>query len=121
MLTITGLIILIIIALLIWFWESSMRAKELAITASKKACKKRNLQFLDGTTNFQKITLQRNDSGRIRFKRRYGFDYYDGQARLSSTITIFDNQVIEIGLPPINDNSQSNNSSNIIQFPTKRS
>lgn len=75
-----------------------MRAKELAITASKNVCHKRNLQFLDGTTHFQKISLQRNESGRIRFKRRYGFDYYDGQARCSSSITIFDGRVIAIGL-----------------------
>ena len=89
MLTTSGLIVLIIVALLIWFWESSMRAKELAIAASKNACHKRNLQFLDGTTHFQKISLQRNESGRIRFKRRYGFDYYDGQGRCSSSIIIF--------------------------------
>ena len=100
MLTTSGLIVLISVALLIWFWESSLRAKELAIAASKSACHKRNLQFLDGTTHFQKISLQRNASGGIRLKRRYGFDYYDGQARRSSSITIFDGRVIAIDLAP---------------------
>jgi len=94
-----------------------MKAKELAVAASKNACHKRCLQFLDGTTNFQKIRLKRNKAGRIRFKRHYKFDYYDGQARLTSTIVIFDNQVIELDLPPIEAQSESNN---IIQFPRNR-
>ena len=114
MLSITGLIIFIILALLIWFWQSSMRAKELAIAASKNACAQRKLQFLDGTTHFIKIRLKRNHQGKVRVLRCYGFDYYNGEARLSSTITTFDHQVIDIGLPPIIKQD------NVIPFPNQR-
>lgn len=116
MLTMTGLIVLIAITLVIWFWQSSMKAKELAIAASKNACSKRHLQFLDGTISFQKIRLKRNETGRVRFKRHYRFDYYNGQARLTSTIVIFDNRVTELDLPPIEAQSEPNN---VIQFPKR--
>lgn len=118
MLTITGLITLIIIAVFIWFWQSSMRAKELAIAASKKACLKRNLQFLDETTDFKKIRLKRNESGKVCFLRCYNFDYYDGENRSTSVITIFDNKVIDIDLPPLPANNEIHYSNgNVIQFP----
>ena len=133
----TGLIILIIIALCVWFWESSLRANELAVAASKKACQEHQLQLLDGTVHFQKICLKRNSEGRVRFLRCYAFDYYDGQTRLTTTITIFDNQVIDINLPPIESGtefekkrstqdsdteSEKNRSTedNVIQFPKER-
>ena len=121
MLTITGLITLVVILLAIGLWGSALRAKELAIAACKKACKQRNLQFLDGTAHLQKIRLRRKDNGRVRFIRWYAFDYYDGQTRLSSLITIFNNQVIEIDLPPLENHFepviQEVNKNNVIQFP----
>lgn len=121
MITVTGLIILIMVALSIWFWESSMRAKELAITASKKACQQHQLQFLDGTAHFQKISVKRNQNRRVRWQRRYTFDYYDGQARLNATITIFDNQILAISLLPTAKNHPFENhtttENNVIQFP----
>jgi hypothetical protein len=115
MLSISGLIIIVAVALFIWFWQSSLRAKELAVAACKNICQQRNLQFLDGTAHLIQIRLRRNNNGNVRILRRYGFDYYDGQARLSSTISILDSQVINIGIPDLL--LPTENTNNVLPFP----
>jgi hypothetical protein len=114
MLSISSLIIIFLIAVGIGFWQSASRAKELAIATCKSVCAQRDLQFLDGTVHLLQIRLRRNSRGRVSFWRRYGFDYYDGQARLTSTITIFDDQMVETHLPTKNPEEKSDN---VIPFP----
>ena len=49
------LIGLILIVLLIWFWHSTMRAREAAVTRAKWLCEDSRVQLLDETVAVSKI------------------------------------------------------------------
>lgn len=115
----TSIVILILIAIGIWFWQSSMRAKELAIEASKNACKRHNMQFLDGSTSFSKIRLMRARDGKVGLLRRYHFEYFDGEFRHQGEISIFRDQVVEL-IIHYNANPMDENETNkVIPFRKK--
>jgi hypothetical protein len=61
-------------ALLAWFWQDSLAAREAANSAALDACQQLGLQFLDGTVAFSRLSLTR-EHGRLRLRRTYIFDY----------------------------------------------
>lgn len=74
---------------LIWFWHSTMRAREMAIRQAKRICQDSNVQLLDETVSMHKIRLARTESGAVGLKREYRFDYtLDGDERLRGRIMI---------------------------------
>lgn len=76
------LILLVGIALLLWFWQHSLRAREIAIHAAQDLCKRQNLQLLDGTVALNGLRLQRAAAGHIALQRTYQFEYSrDGDER----------------------------------------
>lgn len=115
----TSLIILIFIAIGVWFWQSSMRAKELAIDASKSACHRHQMQFLDGSTSFSKISLMRGRDGKIGILRRYHFEYFDGEFRHQGEIAIFRDQVVELMIRHHFNNMEENDNNKVIPFRKK--
>jgi hypothetical protein len=66
--------LLCLTAVVIWFWHDSLRARDIANAAAMTACERIGLQFLDGTAAFARLRLVR-DSGRLRLRRTYVFDY----------------------------------------------
>ena len=62
-------------ALFVWFWQSSLSARERANRAALQACERSQLQFLDGTVAFARLSVARNDRGRLSLRRTYVFDY----------------------------------------------
>ena len=73
----------------IFFWFSSMQARERAITISKLTCENYGAQLLDQTVALKKIRLRRDKRGRIQFHRTYNFDYsYDGYDRQQGSVTM---------------------------------
>jgi hypothetical protein len=62
-------------AMFVWFWQSSLSARERANRAAVQACERMHLQFLDGTVAFARLGIARNDRGRISLRRTYVFDY----------------------------------------------
>lgn len=71
----TALLLLCTGALLIWFWQDSLAAREAANRAATEACKTLGLQFLDGTVAFARLAFKRGSSGRVQLQRTYVFDY----------------------------------------------
>ena len=129
MFTIPTIIVLIIIGLGALLWQSNARAREFANKVSQQACKRHDLQFLDGTIILQKLRVKRANSGRLAMMRFYQFDFYDGKQRLTGRITVFNHEVIELFLespdkPADSDKSlfKSANevSGNVIEFPKKK-
>ncbi|PIQ43399.1 MAG: hypothetical protein COV52_04980 [Gammaproteobacteria bacterium CG11_big_fil_rev_8_21_14_0_20_46_22] len=43
------ILLLITLAVAVWFWQDSMKAKEVASKAGRDYCKEKQLQLLDGT------------------------------------------------------------------------
>ena len=92
---------LLIIALLIWFWLDSARAREIAIGICKAGCERDNLQFLDQTVALKRIGLRWTRQG-IRIRRLFQFDYSEeGMGRQDGHVIMVGVQLEEfsLGLP----------------------
>jgi hypothetical protein len=68
------LVFILLIAIVAWFWQDSLRVREQANAAAIEACNRLALQFLDGTVAFTRLRLIR-DAGQLRLRRTYIFDY----------------------------------------------
>jgi len=94
-----SLTLLLIIAILVWFWQISQQCRDTAIQLARQTCKHQGLQFLDGTATLKNIRLYfRRDSG-PGLKRTYTFDYSeDGVNRHSGCIIMHNSQVSSLVL-----------------------
>ena len=70
----SSLLVIILLALLVWFWYDSARAKETATKAAAQACQTIQAQLLDQTVSLKKLSLARNSKGRMEIKRAYNFE-----------------------------------------------
>lgn len=68
------LMLLLLAAAAVWFWQDSLAARESANAAAKEACTRLGLQFLDGTVAFARLALVRVN-GWLQLRRTYVFDY----------------------------------------------
>lgn len=62
-------------AVIAWFWQDSLGARETANAAAMEACERLALQFLDGTVAFARLAFTRNRGGWVTLRRTYVFDY----------------------------------------------
>jgi hypothetical protein len=60
-------------ALLYWF--DSMRARERALRIARTACNRHGFQLLDETVALARIRLRRDENGRVKPFRTYGFEF----------------------------------------------
>ncbi len=122
--------ILILILLLVAFWYSTMKSKELAVITAKSLCEREQVLLLDDTVSLKKLWLARNESGRICFKRTYSFEYsLSNQQRYNGHIVIVSKAVTEKGLTilptrfedntPNQNIATSNTENNIVDFKPK--
>lgn len=68
----TGLLLL---AIAVWIWRDTMRARETANRICAAACAELGYQLLDETVALQRLRLRREPSGRLGLRRVYGFEY----------------------------------------------
>lgn len=93
------LLLLIGIAALLWFWQQSLRARELAAHAAGELCQRQNLQLLDGTVALSRLRLQRAAAGHIALLRTYQFEYSrDGDERRQGFVLLLGLRVESAGL-----------------------
>ncbi|OOZ37428.1 DUF3301 domain-containing protein [Solemya velesiana gill symbiont] len=100
---------ILLIALIIWFWLDSARAREIATGICAAACAERNLQFLDQTVALRRLGLRWTQQG-IRIRRRFAFDCSEeGEGRHVGHITLVGIQLKEfsLGLPSSEDSAIS--------------
>jgi hypothetical protein len=87
-----------------WFFWDSLKAREAANAAMRFACRTEGLLFLDDTVALVSVWPVRNDDGRVRLRRVYGFEYSDtGQNRRKGTLTMVGHRVsvLDIGPRPV--------------------
>ena len=83
-----ALIFLFALALLVWFWQHSLRFREYAIHKSKISCKTMDLQLLDETVALHKLRIARDNRNQTKLLRRYHFEFsIDGHDRYQGSIT----------------------------------
>jgi hypothetical protein len=86
---------------LVYFWYSSLEARELATRVAIETCDRQDLQFLDGTVALRQLRLRRNLHGRLVFQRTYQFEYTDDQVtRRQGFVILLGPKVDSVGLAP---------------------
>ncbi|NQZ31035.1 MAG: DUF3301 domain-containing protein [Oceanospirillaceae bacterium] len=95
------LFMLTIICLIVYYWVSAQKIRELALKAAREECLKLDLQLLDGSVSLKKLKLKRADSGHLALLRVYNFEFSaTGAERYSGNITMFGLKVEQVHLQP---------------------
>ena len=92
---------IVLIAVGIFLWIDSLRARERAVQAGRSACERYRLQFLDDTVSFARLRLARNEDGELRIARTYSFEFSDtGNNRRHGAITMLGSELQDVQLEP---------------------
>ena len=84
-----SLLILICLALLVWFWADTLRVREHALRVCAKVCQQIHAQLLDETVALRRLSIARDDAGRAVWRRTYRFEYtFDGSLRLHGSVVM---------------------------------
>jgi hypothetical protein len=83
------------------FWVDSLRARERALVAGRRACERYGVQLLDATVQFARLRLARDDEGRLRLRRTYTFEFSDtGNNRRHGAIVMLGAELQDMQLEP---------------------
>jgi len=94
----SGLILLILLGILLWFWQDTLRVRELALLAAHDICTRQQLQLLDATVTLQRVLVRRT-AGHPVLQRTFQFTYSsDGNDRHTGFIITRGNHVEQVGL-----------------------
>lgn len=84
-----------------WFWYDTVSARDLAVEAAREACDVEGFQLLDDTVATTLLRPVRDDNGRLRLKRIYGFEYSDtGDNRRKGSVTLIGREVVALYVRP---------------------
>ncbi|HIF51918.1 MAG TPA: DUF3301 domain-containing protein [Thiotrichaceae bacterium] len=93
------IIFLLLLGLVIWFWQDTLRAREIAVSRARRYCQEIDFQFLDETVALSSLKPGRNYSGNFAFHRYYQFEFsLDGHNRFNGTAYLIGNQLQSIQL-----------------------
>lgn len=92
---------IVLVALGVFFWLDSLRARERAVAAGRSACERYSLQFLDDTVSFSRLRLDRDDEGQLKFARTYTFEFSDtGNNRRHGAIVMLGGDLQDVQIEP---------------------
>ena len=98
---VTGLVCLVVLVALVWFWLNSILVLEIARNAGKQACLKADVQFLDDTVASIGFSIVRNQSGRRVFGRTYRFEFTEtGNTRIEGRVIMIGDMVESVTMEP---------------------
>ena len=84
-----------------WFWLDALRARELAVVLSRRACEERGLQFLDQAVALRRMGVRWTGQG-LRLRRVYRFEFSEeGTGRRTGHLVLVGLrlQELSLGLP----------------------
>ena len=94
-------ILILVLILVVMFFISSIRTRELATDRAKILCNQSGVQFLDGTVALTEIRPTRSNCGKLNFYRYYQFDYSeDGYNRRHGEVTMIGSSIKHCSLYP---------------------
>ena len=92
---------LVVLAVGVYFWIDSLRARERAVAAGRAACNRYGVQLLDDTVAIAQLRLARDDEGRLKLRRTYAFEFSDtGDNRRQGAIVMLGNVLADLQLEP---------------------
>jgi hypothetical protein len=85
----------------LYFWIDSLRARERALAAGRRACERYGVQLLDETVQFATLGLARDAEGRVQMRRSYTFEFSDtGDNRRHGAIVMLGGELQDLQLEP---------------------
>lgn len=94
-----SLFLLLLLGLIVWFWQDSLRARETAISKSRAYCQNYQYQLLDQTVALSRIKPGRNHAGNFTWLRDYHFEFsLDGYERYTGIASLTGHQLTFIHL-----------------------
>ena len=97
------LLVILVICVVLLYWQSAMRSKERAIAAARKECKLCGVQLLDQTVHQTRVSLSRDADGNMRVWRNYTFDYTEtGEDRFKGSVTLLGQRILRIAMETFN-------------------
>ena len=95
----SGLVLLVLLGLLLWFWQNSLSVREIAIRAARDACQQQHLQLLDGSIVLRSLKPERLANGHLSLRRIFLFSYSeDGLERKTGFVIMTGNHIEQVGL-----------------------
>lgn len=92
---------IVLIAAVALFWVDSLRSRERALAAGRRACERYGVQLLDETVAFAALRVARNEAGRLRLRRTYTFEFSDtGNNRRHGAIVMLGGELQDMQLEP---------------------
>jgi hypothetical protein len=92
---------ILVIAAGVFLWLDSLRVRERAVRAGRKACERYNVQLLDDTVAFARMRLSRDDEGQLTIARTYTFEFTEtGNNRRQGAIVMLGHQLADLQLEP---------------------
>lgn len=92
-----ALTLLALIAVGVWFWFDSLRAREQMLATCTRLCRDLKLQFLDETVTLSRLRLGRSEAGWPEFTRLYQFEFSGtGQDRWQGRATLAGQRVLSL-------------------------
>lgn len=89
---------LILLALAAALWVSAMQAREAAVAAARRACRRDNLQLLDETVALTRMRPVRDEFGRLRLRRTYAFEFSHGGDRRTGWVDMIGRRQVGLHL-----------------------
>jgi hypothetical protein len=82
-----------------WLWYDSLRAREAAVRAARRACDAEGLMLLDDTVAIAALKPLRDENGHVKLQRAYSFEYSDtGDNRLKGGVVLLGDNVVLLSL-----------------------
>ncbi len=95
-----NLMFIALIAAVIGYWWTGMRAKETAVAHAKRLCKRESVQLLDQTVALKKLRLGRDKAGNACLRREYRFEFtVAGEHRDQGKIVLNGKSLHQASLP----------------------
>lgn len=94
-----GLLLILILFLVAWYWWNTMQSKEAARRAGKRICEQNGVQFLDDTVEKYKVWVRRGPAGRLELCRIFLFEFAtDGERRYQGRIVVLGKIVSDVSM-----------------------
>ena len=102
----TQLIPVLLLGLMAWFWWGATRAREVAISAARRACTRCGVQFLDDSVALAKTRLRRDGRGQMRVLRYYRFEFStSGADRAGGYAVVLGQRLLDLHLDLLVDDA----------------
>ena len=79
----------------VWYWQDSLRSREITLRYCKRLCSQHDVQFLDQTVHVAKHRFGRTSAGKLCIRRFYAFEFSVGGVDRHYGVAVVANAKVE--------------------------